>query len=138
MAPARLLLVNGSLVLATGILCGLPFYAAIVFGWSAERARAWRVAHAALVADGLLLLVTGILLPGLALRAGLAVVLAWSLATSGWAFVFALAGGAWAGRRGLSPVPLGAETLFFVGHAVGAAGSVVGVGLLLAGLVGQH
>ena len=49
--------------------------------------------------------------------------------------VFALAGGAWARRRGLVPWPIGGETVFFAGHAVGAAGSVLDVALLIAGLV---
>ncbi len=138
MTPARLLLVNGSLVLAAGVVCGAPYYLSIVFEWSAEKLRAWRVAHATLIADGLLLLVAGALLPSLALPARLASVLGWSFAVSAWSFVFALAGGAWAGVRGLSPAPLGLATLFFVGHAVGAAGSFVGVALLVAGLVGQR
>ncbi len=132
MDPTRLLLANGSLVLAVGVLCGGPFYLSIVLEWPHERMRGWRVAHATLIADGLLILVTGILLPGLVLADPWRAALAWSLVVSGWAFVFALAGGAWAGRRGLVPWPMGANTLFFIGHAVGAAGSVVGVALLAA------
>jgi hypothetical protein len=133
--PVRLLLANGSLVLAAGILCGIPFYLSIVLGWPQDRVRGWRVAHATLIADGLLLLVAGILLPGLALGEPGRAVLAWSLVVSGWAFVLALAGGAWAGRRGLVPWPMGANTVFFVGHAVGAAGSVVGAAILAVALL---
>jgi hypothetical protein len=132
---ARLLLANGSLVLGGGVLCGVPFYLAIVLEWPPDRIRAWRVAHATLIADGLMLLVAGILLPDLALTATPRAVLAWSLVVSGWGFVFALAGGAGAGRRGLTPWPYGVETLFFVGHGVGALGSVVGVALLIFGLL---
>ena len=135
MFSARFLLANGSLVLAAGVLCGVPFYLAIVLNWQADRVRAWRVAHATLIADGLLMLVAGILLPGLALAAPLRAALAWCLVVSGWGFVLALAGGAWAGRRGLTPWPCGVETVFFVGHAVGALGSLGGVALLAAGLL---
>lgn len=134
--PARLLLASGALVLAVGVLCGVPFYLAIVRARPSRRVRAWRVAHATLIADGLLLLVAGVLLPTLALDAAGRAALAWSLAASGGAFVVALAGGAWAGRRGLTPRPWGVETLFFLAHGAGAAGSLVGVALLVAGLLG--
>lgn len=135
MDPARFLLANGALVLAAGVLCGIPFYLSIVLDWPHDRARGWRVAHATLIADGLLILTAGILLPGLELGDPWRAVLAWSLVVSGWAFVFALAGGAWAERRGLVPWPVGANTVFFLGHTVGAAGSVVGVALLAAALL---
>lgn len=132
---ARLLLRNGALVLGAGVLCGIPFYLAIVLGWHPERIRAWRVAHATLLADGLLLLVVGILLP--ALQAGTAwrAALAWSLLVSAWGFVLALAGGAAAGRRGLVPRPPGWNWLFFAGHAIGASGSAIGVSLLAIALL---
>ncbi len=133
--PARLLLQHGALVLGAGVLCGVPFFLAIVLGWGPERTRAWRVAHATLLADGLLLLVAGILLPTLPVGRGLSEALAWSLVLSAWAFVFALGVGAAAGRRGLVPWPPGWNTLFFLGHAVGAAGSAMGVALLAVALL---
>ena len=134
MMLARMLLITGSLVLAAGVLCGVPFYLDIVFERPPEKVRAWRVAHATLISDGLFMLVVAILLPDLILGAPSRLVLAWSLVLSGWGFAFALAGGAWAGRRGLVPTPIGVETVFFLGHAVGAAGALVGILLLVAGL----
>jgi hypothetical protein len=133
--PARFLLQNGALVLGAGVLCGVPFFLAIVLGWGPERTRAWRVAHATLLADGLLLLVAGILLSTLPVATGLREALSWSLVLSAWAFVFALGGGAAAGRRGLVPWPPGWNTVFFLGHAVGAAGSAIGVALLAVALL---
>jgi hypothetical protein len=133
---ARVLLANGALVLAIGVLCGVPFYLAIIRNWLPDRVRVWRVAHATLIMDGLLLLAAGILSPSLSLGGLPRAVLAWCLVVSGWSFVFALAGGAWAGRRGLRPQPWGMETVFFAGHAVGALGSLGGVALLVAGLLG--
>ena len=135
MDPARLLLVNGALVLAAGVLCGLPFFLAIVLSWPPDRIRAWRVAHATLVADGLLLLVAALLVPILALGPAGRNWMATSLAVSGWAFVVALGGGAWTGERGLVPWPVGRATFFFAWHALGAAGALVGVALLVAGLL---
>ena len=133
--PARFLLQNGALVLGAGVLCGVPFYLAIVLGWRPERIRGWRVAHATLLADGLLLLVAGILLPALDAGSFWRDALAWSLVISAWGFVFALGGGAAAGRRGLVPWPLGWDSLFFVGHAVGAVGSAIGTALLAVALL---
>ena len=133
--PARFLLQNGALVLGAGVLCGVPFYLAIVLGWRPERIRAWRVAHATLLADGLLLLVAGVLAPALDVGTAWREALAWSLVISGWGFVFALGGGAAAGRRGLVPWPLGWNWLFFVGHAVGASGSAIGMLLLAVALL---
>jgi hypothetical protein len=133
--PARLLLQNGALVLGAGVLCGIPFYLAIVLGWGPERTRAWRVAHATLLADGLLLLVAGILLPTLEAGSGWREALGGSLVVSAWAFVLALAGGAAAGRRGLVPWPPGWNWVFFAGHAVGAMGSAIGVFLLIVALL---
>jgi len=133
--PARLLLQNGALVLGAGVLCGVPFYLAIVLGWRPERIRGWRVAHATLLADGLLLLVAGILLPALDAGSFWREALAWSLVLSAWGFVFALGGGAAAGRRGLVPWPLGWDSLFFVGHSVGAVGSAIGTALLAVALL---
>ena len=133
--PMRFLLQNGALVLAAGVLCGVPFYLAIVFGWRPERIRAWRVAHATLLADGLLLLVVGALGPALDAGSQWREALAWSLVISGWGFVFALGGGAAAGRRGLVPWPLGWDSVFFVGHAVGAVGSLIGTVRLAVALI---
>ena len=93
--PTRFLLQNGALVLGAGVLCGVPFYLAIVLGWRPERIRAWRVAHATLLADGLLLLVVGALAPALDAGSQWREALAWSLVISGWGFVFALGGGAY-------------------------------------------
>jgi hypothetical protein len=132
---ARLLLQNGALLLGAGVLCGIPFYLAIVLGWGQERIRAWRVAHATLLADGLLLLVVGILLPDLQAGTAWRAAIAWSLVGSAWGFVLALGGGAAAGRRGLVPWPPGWNWVFFAGHAIGALGSAIGVSLLAIALL---
>lgn len=133
--PVRLLLAHGTIVTSVGVLAGLPFWLAIVRGASPDRVRAWRVAHVTLIATGFLLLLVALIRPHLDLaRVPLATATA-ALVVSAYGFVFALGVGAWVGERGLRPVPLGINTLFFLGHAVGATGAIVGMSLVLYGLL---
>lgn len=133
--PVRLLLVHGTIVLSCGVLAGLPFWLAIIRERGAERIRGWRVAHATLIVNGLLLLMVALMGPQLALGATSLALAAWALVVSAYCFVFALGVGAWVGKRGLNPIPLGVNTLFFVGHAVGATGAIVGVGVVICGVL---
>jgi hypothetical protein len=133
--PVRLLLVHGTIVLSLGVLAGLPFWLAIIRERGAEPIHGWRVAHATLIVNGLLLLMVALMGPHLDLSETLSALAAWALVASAYGFVFALGGGAWFGERGLNPLPLGVNTLFFVGHAVGATGAIVGVGAVLSGLL---
>jgi hypothetical protein len=133
--PARLLLVHGGIVLFLGVLTGFPFWLAIIRGWSEERVRAWRVAHAVLIATALTMLVVGALLPQTAAGPQLLTFVSWCLLASGYGFAFAFILGALTLRRGLTPWPLGLGTILFVGHMVGAAGSVLGLGAFLLGLL---
>lgn len=130
---ARFLYLHGSIVLMAGLLCGFPYWILTVQGRTGNPLRSWRVAHTTLIPAGMMMLVVGLLLPAVSLPGELITVLAWSLVISGYSFIWALAGGAWAGYRGLTPGPFGVNTLFFIGHLLGAAGSLAGVGLLIAG-----
>ncbi len=133
--PIRLLLVHGSIVVFLGLLAGFPFWLAIIRDRGASRIQAWRVAHTTVLVDGLLLLVVGLLSHQADFGGAIMAVAAWALVASAYGFVFALIVGAWAGERGLNPIPLGVNSLFFVGHAVGATGAMVGMGLVLYGLL---
>ena len=132
----RFLLLHGAIVLFLGVLAGFPFWLTIIRDRGSDAVRAWRVAHTTLISDGLVLLIVSLMGPHLALSGGAAWLLGWALVASAYGFVFALAVGAWVGERGLVPVPLGRNSLFFVGHAIGAGGAVVGTGLVLVGLLG--
>ena len=132
---SHLLLLHGAIVVGLGLLTGVPFWIAILRADSPERLRAWRVAHTTVLMDGLLLLVAGLMRTHLDLTVAQWAVAEWALVVSAYAFGFALIGGAWAGERGLNPTPTGVRTLFFLGHAIGATGAFVGVGLLIRGLV---
>jgi hypothetical protein len=135
--PARLLLVNGLIVLCSGVLSGVPFWLAIIRRRDAATVRAWGVAHSTLIADGLLLLVVSLISPQLALGGYLLSFLAWTLIVSGYSFVFALVVGAWWGYRGLTLRPVGINTVFFVGHVIGAVGSLLGICMVLYGVLRQ-
>lgn len=132
---ARFLMLHGAVVVFLGVLSGFPFWLAIVRDRGADAIRAWRVAHTTLISDGLVLLIVALMHPHVVLGTVAAWMLAWALVASAYGFVFALGVGAWVGERGLVPVPLGRNSLFFVGHAVGAGGAIVGAGLVLVGLL---
>ncbi len=129
----RHLLVHGSIVTLIGVLMGLPYWGAIVYGAHAETTRSWRVAHAFLCVDGMLILVAGLIVPRLALGDIAIRVLAAAFIGSGYAFVAAFVAGALTGFRGLTPRPHGWRTLLFLAHLLGALGVLTGLFLMLFG-----
>lgn len=133
--PVRVLLRHGAIVTCIGVLAGVPFWLAILREAGTDRIRAWRVAHVTLIATGFLLLIVALICPSLYLGQTAVAMTAAALVVSAYGFVFALGVGAWAGVRGLSPVPVGINTLFFLGHAVGASGAIAGMGFVLYGLL---
>jgi len=123
------------IVLFLGVLSGMPFWFAIVHGRDEAAVRAWRVAHSTLIVCGLVMLVVSLISPQLALSRELRSLLAWFFVASGYGFVFALVVGAWMGRRGLTPWPVGVNTLLFSGHLIGAVGAFLGMCVVLYGLL---
>lgn len=111
--PVRLLLVHGTIVLSFGVLTGLPFWLAILRQRGAERIHGWRVAHATLIVNGLLLLLVALMGPHLDLSEALSALAAWALVASAYGFVFALGGGAWFGERGAESPPAGRQHPLF-------------------------
>lgn len=135
MAPDAALLLHGTMVLCAGVVSGVPFWLAILGHRQPGAIRAWRVAHTTLISAGLMLLVVGILVPHVAPSPSLARWLRWSLVASGYGFAFALIVGAAVGERGLDPFPPGANSVLFLGHAVGAIGSMAGLAIFVAALL---
>jgi hypothetical protein len=79
------------------------------------------------------IVIVGLGIPHLALG-GLAVrLLAWIIISSGYGFACAFIGGAWKGYRGLTPKPYGLNTILFLGHFIGAAGSLIGIAVVVYG-----
>jgi hypothetical protein len=133
--PAGALLVHGSIVVLFGLLSGIPFWLAILRHREQGTIRAWRVAHTTLIAFGLLMVVVGVIDPHLALRTELRSLLVLALIVSGYGFVFALVIGAATGLRALTPKPWGFNTLLFLGHLLGATGSIIAMVIILYGLL---
>jgi uncharacterized membrane protein len=129
------LLIHGSIVILFGLLCGFPFWIAIIRCHDAGTVRAWRVAHTTIIGSGLLMLVVYLISPKLALSEALRSLLTWVLVVSGYGFVFALVIGAATRQRALTPRPFGLNTLLFAGHLVGAAGAIVAICIVLYGLL---
>jgi hypothetical protein len=79
------------------------------------------------------IVIVGLSIPYLEL-CGLEVrVLVWTIAISGYGFTWAFIGGAWKGYRGLSLKPYGLNTILFLGHFIGAAGSLIGIAMVVYG-----
>jgi len=134
--PIDRLLIHGSIVLLIGLLCGFPFWNAIIRGRQETAIRPWRVAHATLIPCGLVMLAVGIINPYLTLSDGLRSFMVWVLVASGYGFVFALVAGAGTGRRALTPRPLNIiNILLFIGHLIGAVGSISGLSIVVYGLL---
>ena len=133
--PARLLLVHGTIVVLLGLLAGLPYWWTIIRKHSRETSRAWRVAHATVTLTGVLMLAVGLLYGFADLDASLRSLLQVAFILSGYSFAFALTIGALTGRRALLPSANALDVLLFGGHLMGAAGAIVGTGLLLCGLL---
>jgi len=127
------LIAHGLLILLIGALTGIPYWAAIIRGAGSEAFAPWRVAHVFLCVQGMLILVAGLALPRLALGDAAARTLAYSLIGSGYGFVAAFLGGAWTGRRGLTPKPYGLNTFLFAAHLVGILGALAGLLLMAYG-----
>jgi hypothetical protein len=126
----KYLLLNGSIVLLMGLLSGAPMGLAIIRKKGEGTVRVWRVAHSTLIMDGLIMIVAGLVVPGLPVDELALWVLVWSLIPSAYGFVLALIIGAWIGCRGLTPKPYGINTVLFGGHTIGALGSLIGVAIL--------
>jgi hypothetical protein len=130
---SRHLLVHGSIVSLVGALAGVPYWSAIVRGTDAETIRAWRIAHAFLCVEGMLILVAGLVVPRLALGDAAVRALAAAFIGSGYGFAAAFLTEALTGCRGLTPRPYGWHTLLFSAHVVGIAGALAGLILMAYG-----
>jgi len=129
----KYLIFHGGIIILIGLFSGLVYWQMIIRDKRSEVLRGWRIAHVFLVIEGMFIVVVGLEIPHLALG-GLAVrVLVWAVAISGYGFAWAFIGGAWKGYRGLTPKPYGLNTILFLGHFVGAAGSISGIAMVVYG-----
>jgi len=127
------LIFHGAIIILIGLFSGLIYWQTIIRDKRPEVIRGWRIAHVFLVIEGMFVVIVGFIIPHLALS-GLAVrVLVWIITSSGYGFVWAFIGGAWKGYRGLTPKPYGLNTILFLGHFVGAGGSLIGIAIVIYG-----
>ncbi|MBX3027164.1 hypothetical protein KF840_19870 [bacterium] len=124
---AAMLTFNGLLVLLAGLLAGAPYGAALVGEWGEAAARAWKLAHAEGVLNGLMLLALAGCAPSLPLgRAGERLV-TWGAVLAAWGNVLGATLGALTGQRGLAPQGPAANWLVFVAFMFGMWGVLVAV-----------
>lgn len=127
------MLFHGAIVVFMGLLFGLPFGVALTAGWGEESMRAWRVAHAGMVAVGLLLIAIGAALRHLVLGQRQTSWLVWSLVASAYGFTLAVLLRGVAGVKGFQPTGPILNWIAFLSNMVGIVGSLMGVALTIHG-----
>ena len=101
------------MLVALGMLVGLPFADAITAHSGPEVERAWRVAHASLVTAGTLYVAIAAIAHHLILPSRAAAFVTWSFVLSAYAFAFVFVVGPVVGARGLEPTGPPLNVLIF-------------------------
>ena len=130
-APARYLLFHGSVVLLTGLLCGMPYGVAITQKKSDEVIRAWKLAHGALSLGATSMIAIATVLTPLQASSKIQWWLSVAFILSGYGFCFALTLEPFVGDRGLSWTGTWLNKTVFTGNIIGASSSLVGAVLLM-------
>lgn len=133
---SHFLFLNGAIVIFIGLLSGIPLRFSII-KIKNETINYWRVTHAVLITDGMLLLIVGLIIPYITLSAFASWLLVRSFVVSGYSFVIAFVIGSWKGIRGLTHKPYGLNTFLFVFHFIGALGSLIGIVIVIIGCLGK-
>lgn len=126
---------HGALVILIGLFSGVIYWQTILREKGLETIRGWRIAHVFLSIEGMFLMTVGLIIPNLLLGDLGLRGLAWIMILSGYGFVWAFVGGAFTGHRGLKPMPCGLNTLLFLGHFIGAVGSLIGMAIVVYGAI---
>jgi len=130
---SKYLIFHGVIIILIGLFSGLIYWQTIIRDKRPEVIRGWRIAHVFLVIEGMFIIILGLGIPHLPLGGLAGRVLLWTIVSSGYGFAWAFVGGAWKGYRGLTPKPYGLNTILFLGHFIGAAGSLIGIGIVIYG-----
>ena len=129
----KYLIFHGAIIILIGLFSGLIYWQTIIRNKRPEVIRGWQIAHVFLVIEGMFIVIMGPIIPHLALKGLAARVLVWIIASSGYGFAWAFMGGACKGYRGLTPKPYGVNTVLFLGHLIGAGGSLIGIAMVIYG-----
>ena len=131
--PNQYLIFHGAIILLIGLFSGLIYWQTIIRNKRPEMIRGWRIAHVFLAMEGMFIMLVGLIIPHLVLSDPAVRILAWMMIISGYGFAWAFIGGAWKGYRGLTPKPYGLNTFLFLGHFIGAGGSLIGIAMVIYG-----
>ena len=128
------MVLHGGVVFFLGLAAGIP-YALVVTGSLAGEERAWKMAHAEGVQNGLLLLAVAGAGGLLSLDERRSSLLAWSLVVASYGNVIASILGAATGNRGLEAAAPAANLVVFALFVVAMGGVITGMGLVIAGAI---
>jgi hypothetical protein len=128
---ARYLVFHSALVLAAGLLVGVPYGRAVHRHAPDHVIRAWRLAHDTLTVGPILGLAVAAVLSSLSVGAPIKSWLAWTWVLSNYGFCFSLPLAAIVGQRGHTLAKPLTNQLVFVGNMVGLGASTVGTAVLL-------
>jgi len=131
----KYLIFHGTIIILIGLISGLIYWQMIIRNKRPEVISSWRIAHVFLVIEGMFIIIVGLGIPYLELNDLAVRVLVWAIASSGYGFAWAFIGGAWKGYRGLTPRPYGLNTILFLGHFIGAGGSLIGITMVFYGVM---
>ena len=129
----KYLIFHGAIIILIGLFSGLIYWQTIIRNEKPEVIRGWRVAHVFLAIEGLFIIVVGLVISHLSLGDLAVRGLVWTMVASGYGFAYAFTIGAWKKSRGLTPKPYGLNTILFLGHFVGATGSLIGITIVIYG-----
>lgn len=117
---------HGTVVILLGLVAGIP-YALVVTGAMVGEERAWRMAHAEGIQNGLLVLAVAGVGGLLTLDDRKSKLCAWSLIVAAYANVIASVVGAASGNRGLAPAPPLANVIVYALFVVAIVGVLTGL-----------
>jgi len=132
---AATLALHGLIVLFLGLLCGMPYGAAIVGGWGEEPLRAWKLAHMEGVQNGILVLALAGAAGFFALSARSERIVVWGAILAAYGNILGAVIGALSGYRGLAPEGPLANALVFVAFMFGMWGVLIAVPLAAYGVL---
>ncbi len=133
--PMLYLVLNATIFMMIGLLCGAPYTKAIKSNAPPDVLWAWRVAHASIPLGAILMWSMAALVPYLKMELSLQWAIAGTLIFSGWGFCIALPLGPIVRYRGLSPGSSLGANVVYIGNVIGAGFSTIGVLLFLYGII---
>lgn len=130
---AAMLTFNGLVVLLLGLIAGAPYGAALVGNWGEEAARAWKLAHAEGVLNGIMVLALAGCAHWLTLGRSAERVVVWGAVLAAYGNVIGATLGALTGQRGLAPQGPAANWLVFLAFMFGMWGVLIALPVAASG-----